>query len=106
MQNDDLPELLGPFTTQENECLNLRTSHMDCQAVKTLLSPFSLHYLYSNGIHVLSPNQRLLKKEIIHSSYSGYLTIDTVHRPFLLRLIFISVSTVTVVGSPYQEYCP
>jgi len=65
MQNEVLPDLIGPLTIQENECLNFRTSSlMDGQGAITRPSS-KLPYLYRNGTDVLSPNRRLVENEIM-----------------------------------------
>jgi len=54
MQNDYLPEPLGPVIMHESGSLNLKSPHMDGQAVITLLSPDTLPYSYPNSIDLVS----------------------------------------------------
>jgi len=99
MQNDDLPEPLGPLTKQENGCLNLRWSLVENSLnidLRMTLRGVNLSYLYPNGSDVLSCSRRLLKKEILYNLSSGSVIIETTPPlAFLLRLIFFSVCLVT-----------
>jgi len=95
MQNDVLPEPLGPLNINDNGCLNLNSSLMDGQAMTRLSPLFTLPILYPNDTDVLQPIRHVLKNEIVYCLSSGSVTIDTVPTPFLSRLIFISVCTFT-----------
>ena len=79
MQNEDLPELLGQLTKQENGCLNFKSSHVDNSLnihIGMTLTELILSYLYPNGNDVLSCSRRLLIKEFVYNLYSGWVIIE------------------------------
>lgn len=62
----------------------------------TVLSTVYHTYLYPNWKDVLPSIRRLLKIKCLNILSSSSVTLDNVHHPFLLSLIFPSVSTLTM----------
>jgi len=102
IQNDDLPEPLGPLTRHENWCLNGRSSHMVGHAWTRSYHPRPQSYLYPHETGILLDIHRLLKNDIKYSLFSGSVTIANVPPAFLLRLIIRYLCTLTL-GSPCSK---
>ena len=107
IQNDDLPEPLGPHMLRVNCCLNCWDRHPWIISAAKPHEDLSdnergiLSYLYINGKDVFSCNRRLLRKDILYILSSGSMIIDTTPLPFPLRLIFFSLCTVS--GPPFFQ---
>ena len=104
-QNDDFPEPLGSHYARKGMLVFEISTHGQRMS---LMKPLQMIKREGNRSYFTRTGQTIifqssLQKEILYSLSSGSVIIETRPHPFLLRLLFFSVCTVTVVRvSPVQ----